>query len=66
MDKGVGYKLKETESLEEGSKFFIGGKECEVRIYFVLSNEHEIENLITNLMLIFECYFKLQLGIVLK
>ncbi|XP_035230637.1 uncharacterized protein LOC118202578 [Stegodyphus dumicola] len=28
--RAVGYKLKDTESLEEGSKFFIGGKECEV------------------------------------
>lgn len=60
MDKGVGYKLKETESLEEGSKFFIGGKECEVRTFIIFSNEHQIENFMKIIMVVFECPNKLQ------
>ncbi|GIY56844.1 DNA repair and recombination protein RAD54B [Caerostris darwini] len=31
IDRGIGYKLKEIESLEDGSKFYIGGKECEIQ-----------------------------------
>ncbi|XP_054711250.1 DNA repair and recombination protein RAD54B-like [Uloborus diversus] len=31
IEKGIGYKIKEVEALEEGSKFFIGGKECEIQ-----------------------------------
>ncbi|GFT14266.1 DNA repair and recombination protein RAD54B [Nephila pilipes] len=38
IDRGIGYKMKEIESLEDGSKFYIGGKECEIQ-YFMSSEE---------------------------
>lgn len=31
LDKGIGYKLKDIESLQDGNKFYIGGKECEIQ-----------------------------------
>ncbi|KFM58604.1 DNA repair and recombination protein RAD54B, partial [Stegodyphus mimosarum] len=40
--RAVGYKLKDTESLEEGSKFFIGGKECEIQ--YQMSEEEQKQN----------------------
>ncbi|XP_055936939.1 DNA repair and recombination protein RAD54B-like isoform X2 [Argiope bruennichi] len=44
IDRGIGYKIKEIESLEDGSKFFIGGKECEIQ--YLMSAE-ECKNLRT-------------------
>ncbi|GFY72511.1 DNA repair and recombination protein RAD54B [Trichonephila inaurata madagascariensis] len=37
IDRGIGYKMKEIESLEDGSKFYIGGKECEIQ--YLMSSE---------------------------
>ncbi|XP_042899076.1 DNA repair and recombination protein RAD54B isoform X2 [Parasteatoda tepidariorum] len=31
IDRGMGYKLKDISALEEGSKFYVGGKECEIQ-----------------------------------
>ncbi|CAL1276672.1 unnamed protein product [Larinioides sclopetarius] len=38
IDRGIGYKIKEIESLEDGSKFYIGGKECEIQ-YLMSTDE---------------------------
>ncbi|KAG8185030.1 hypothetical protein JTE90_017053 [Oedothorax gibbosus] len=50
IDRGIGYKLKEIEAIEEGGKFFIGGKECEIQFqispeeYLNLKNPEAPEN----------------------